>query len=201
MPLIFQAKLPPDITYWHREHFWRNQLRENALSSAPLTRRLTLTKGSLGAEGVVECRYPRCWAVPSAHKPPPGISLICVGSIRRALARSPSLLLRCQQLEELLVSDRQLCHTRMSFFGSKFICSVSTLCCSRGRGKWQTAPLEFHSYFLCLCLFVYLGRSFLDWLFCRNIRPVWERLLLCSPGSIKHSFFFSPSIWSLFSQA
>lgn len=63
MPLIFQAKLPPDITYWHHTHFWRKQLCENALSSATLTRDLTLTNGSLGAEGVEECWYPRCWAV------------------------------------------------------------------------------------------------------------------------------------------
>lgn len=72
---------------------------------------------------------------PSASKPPPGTSLVCVGSITRALASSPSLLLHCQQLGELLVSDRQLCHTRISFFGSKFICLVSALCCSSGRGK------------------------------------------------------------------
>lgn len=65
MSLIFQAKLPPDITYWHHARFWRNQLCENALSPAPLTSHLTQTNGSPGAEGVEECWYPRCWAVPA----------------------------------------------------------------------------------------------------------------------------------------
>lgn len=45
---------------------------------------------------------------PSANKLPLGASLIFAGSSRRALVRSLSLLLHCQQLEELLVSDRQL---------------------------------------------------------------------------------------------
>lgn len=170
---------------------------ESALSSGPLTRHLTptLTNGSLRAEGVVECRHPRCWAVPSANRSPTGTSLIYVGSIRRALARSPSLLLHCQQLEKSLMSAGQLCHTRISFFGSKFVCSVSA-----GAGE---SGKQLHMNFI-LTSFVrasvfFLGRSFRHWLFCRNIRPGWERLLLYSPHSIKHSFFFSFHVIPLFS--
>lgn len=108
MPLIFQAKLPPDVTYWHHAHFWRNQLRENALSSAPLNQTFNSDKwlpGSRRSRGVLVSKMLRS---PSANKLPLGTPLIFTGSIRRALARSLSLLLHCQQLEELLVSDRQL---------------------------------------------------------------------------------------------
>lgn len=88
---------------------------------------------------------------PGANKPPPGTSLLCVGSIgepwpgapglhhQRALARSPTLLLCCQQLEEHLVSDRQLCHTRVSFFGSKIHLPSFSVVLQQRQGKVESS--------------------------------------------------------------
>lgn len=204
MLLIFQAKLPSDITYQHHTHLWRNQLCENTLSSAPLSRHLALTNGSLGAVGVEECWYPRYWAVPVLTN-----HLRALPCFAWAPSESPGQEPLGSIIREPWPGARHSCCVASSWrsiwyltgssatqgylsLGAKFICPVSVLCCSRGRGKWKVAPLEFHSYFLCLCPFVYLKHSFLDWLFCRSIRPVWERLLLCSPDSITHILFFSP---------
>lgn len=72
-------------------------------------------------------------------------------------------------------------------------------CAAAGAGESGKQPhLNFIPIpFVCASFFL-LGRSFLDWLFCRNIRPVGERLLLCFPGSTKHSFFFPFHLIPLF---
>lgn len=93
-------------------------------------------------------------------------------SIRRALARSPSLLLHCQQLEQCLVSAGQLCHTRIFFFGNKFkwlppltfnvvlqqgLGKVDRSSGAAERKSWSAFPFPFRSecnfYFLCSCFY------------------------------------------------
>lgn len=167
---------------------------ESALSSDPLARHLTLTSGSL-------------WSVQSVDIQDVEQSSVLTNRLQALLWFTwvpsgepwPGACHSCyvaSSWNSLWCLRATLPHDGIFLWEQVHLLCFSVVL-QRGQGKVESSSTWISLLLPLLTTFFWGGRWFLDLLFCKDIRPVWERLLLCSPGSVK-SFF--PLIWFLFSQ-
>lgn len=199
IPWIFQAKLPPN-TCWHNANFWRKSSAESALSSGPLTRHLTLTLTNGSLWTVRSVCIQDAEQSPALTNRPQGFLWFTwapSGELWPGACHSCYIASSWNSLQCLLGNSATQWYLSLGASSSAlFQCRVAAGAGQSGK-QLHLNVIPTSLFMPLLFFFFFLGHWFLDLLFCEDIRPVWERLLLCSPGSIK-SFF--PLIWFLFSQ-